>query len=407
MEATMPGDSEFPVINERQREFRFNAIDALPGLSDEQREEIKLRWMENVFMPRLVVDRLHARAESFSILVASGLSLAALLVGTWAFSWSGKMNHLSRDREMALVCAISFGLSFSRAGYLLVNLKRERRDILPLFASAALALAGVFGGALLGVAVLRNDRLLGFDLSWSDYVIFAGIPAGMVSGNAGAAYAWSRIYRPVEASLRNSTALLLDELLFVAAIMRGTSKLRDFSAEGSAVGRHLLLGIRNAFLWAAWRIEKDHLPATGVHWWERRLRAAAREPQLRVGLVLRRHADAAFRVLGPRDIERMYESLSAGCVAAAACDWDALLEHAPPITPKTRLRRGLRRVAPSCTVALFGLVIPLLPGVGAIGGNLRVLLLATAVLMLMPGADKAQESVRDALGKAWPVSTLK
>jgi hypothetical protein len=53
------------------------------------------------------------------------------------------------------------------------------------------------------------------------------------------------------------------------------------------------------------------------------------------------------------------------------------------------------------TLAFFALAIPLLPGVGdSVGSSIRVLLLGTAVLTLIPAGDGASATIKDALDKA-------
>ncbi|WP_406358555.1 hypothetical protein [Streptomyces sp. NBC_00658] len=152
---------------------------------------------------------------------------------------------------------------------------------------------------------------------------------------------------------------------------------------------------------AARAIERDRLPLRVVGRFEFALRREVRSDQLRLAAVLRAHGRALAMARNMTDYRRICDSVRAGLLAAVERDWTALLVNAPQVTVGTRLFRYLRRLAPSLSLILFAVGIPLLPGVEpSIGASLRLLLLSTALLALMPIGDATSTTIKGALGQA-------
>jgi hypothetical protein len=158
--------------------------------------------------------------------------------------------------------------------------------------------------------------------------------------------------------------------------------------------------LRSALNDSADRIAANPVPLRATGRMEREPRARIRRDHARVGAAIRAHSTALASLRSAAEFERMRQSLRTGLLLVARGDWNELLTDSPEITAVSRIRSIARRTVPSAVVAAFGVAIPLLPGVGAAGGSIRVLLLATAVLMLMPGGDTAGPVVREGLSRA-------
>ena len=167
------------------------------------------------------------------------------------------------------------------------------------------------------------------------------------------------------------------------------------------VWRQRLGPTRRSLLSSARAIERSRIAMRTARWRDVGFRRDLRVPQLRLAALYRTHASALAKALDQAEYEAVCDSMRAGLLAAVDLDWTTLLANAPQVTGTSRAVGALRRFAPSLTLTFFALAIPLLPGVGdSVGSSIRVLLLGTAVLTLIPAGDGASATIKDALDKA-------
>ncbi|MEU0646129.1 hypothetical protein [Streptomyces umbrinus] len=152
---------------------------------------------------------------------------------------------------------------------------------------------------------------------------------------------------------------------------------------------------------AAKQIERDRLPLRTAGRFEFSLRRDMRSDQLRLGAAIRDHSRHLAVARNVTDYRQVCDSMRAGLLAAVERDWPTLLANSPQVTASSRIYRSLRKVTPSLALILFAVGIPVLPGVDSdVGASLRLLLLSTAFLTLMPVGDGVSTTIKDALGKA-------
>ncbi|MEU2026839.1 hypothetical protein ABZ565_32575 [Streptomyces sp. NPDC016469] len=117
--------------------------------------------------------------------------------------------------------------------------------------------------------------------------------------------------------------------------------------------------------------------------------------------LIRRHDRAVTQVHTTEEYDAITVSLRAGVLALAAEDLTALMQHSAAEPSVSRIARLVRRTGSSVVLAVFAMVIPLLPGVdSATGEGVRVILLMTAALTLTPASDFASSSIRSALERS-------
>ncbi|WP_432158834.1 hypothetical protein [Streptomyces sp. bgisy153] len=117
--------------------------------------------------------------------------------------------------------------------------------------------------------------------------------------------------------------------------------------------------------------------------------------------LIRRHDRAVAQVHTAEEYDAITASLRAGVLALAAEDLTALMQHSAAEPSVSRLARLVRRTGSSIILAVFAMVIPLLPGVdSATGEGVRVILLMTAALTLPPASDLASSSIRSVLERS-------
>lgn len=147
-------------------------------------------------------------------------------------------------------------------------------------------------------------------------------------------------------------------------------------------------------------IELNPVPMRTAHWRERSLRKQIRHDHARVAATLRELSKNIATVHTLEQYDRVCDAVLAGAISAAHGNWDELLEAAPEISVISRTVRAFRRTVPSLVLVGAALVIPVLPGIGASADGIRVLLLATAVLSILPTGDAARDIIRGTLDRA-------
>lgn len=161
-----------------------------------------------------------------------------------------------------------------------------------------------------------------------------------------------------------------------------------------------LRGIRTVIGETARVIELNRIPLRTANWRERALRRQIRRDHARIAAILRGLSRDVATLHSLEQYDRVCAAVLAGAISAAHGNWDELLENAPEVTLISRSARSLRSVTPALTLVGAALAIPVLPGVGPASDGIRVLLLATAVLSILPAGDATRDIVRGTLDKA-------
>jgi hypothetical protein len=148
------------------------------------------------------------------------------------------------------------------------------------------------------------------------------------------------------------------------------------------------------------RVDQATILSRRTRWSQLRLRSREGAPYFAVASVLRDHAQSVATAKNSDDWLRICQSLTAGAVAAARDDWDALLAHAPAGAPGRRAvaLQVLRRMTAPAVLALSGILLPIWISLGEYGGSVRTSLLVAAVVSLLPGSD----TINSVLARALP-----
>lgn len=168
------------------------------------------------------------------------------------------------------------------------------------------------------------------------------------------------------------------------------------------LNRSARLAVRKQAYFSALDVEFNGTPLRYTWVSEKELRRSIKMTHARIAARIRDHAEALAKAHTKEDYKKICDSMLGGFLAALEGDMEALLETAPQITRLSRLSRFARHIAPAAAMALFAGIIPLLPGAGDAAGSVRVLLLATAALTLIPGSTSARATIEGALNKALP-----
>ncbi|MFD8654722.1 hypothetical protein [Streptomyces mirabilis] len=171
-------------------------------------------------------------------------------------------------------------------------------------------------------------------------------------------------------------------------------------------GTYLLRSVRRdvrmqLFVWAR-VVEYNDMPLRLLYRGERALRGEIKMRHARIAQAIRVSAAKLGAIQSETQYREVASSLLGGLLAALEGDMEALLETCPEVSRSSRMRKFLHHVTPAVVMVIFAAVIPFLPGVGAAADSVRVLLLATAVLTLIPGASSARPTIEGALSKALP-----
>ncbi|WP_266741854.1 hypothetical protein [Streptomyces sp. NBC_00401] len=176
------------------------------------------------------------------------------------------------------------------------------------------------------------------------------------------------------------------------------SCLRDGTYSLRSVRRYVRLQL---FVWAT-VVEHNDMPLRLLHRAERGLRSEIKMKHARIAQAIRVHAGKLATVQNEGQYREISSSLLGGLLAALEGDIETLMETCPEVSRSSKVRNFLRHVTPALVMVIFAAIIPFLPGVGDAAGSVRVLLLATAVLTLIPGASSARPAIEGALSKALP-----
>jgi hypothetical protein len=195
-----------------------------------------------------------------------------------------------------------------------------------------------------------------------------------------------------------------EEILDTATIslFYATTLLFLFLHTDEYLDRRARLIARKQAYYAALDIELNGTPLKYTSAGEKELRRSIKMTHARIAARIREHAEALAGAHSKEDYKKICDSMLGGFLAALEGNMEALLKTAPQITRLSRLSKIARHVAPAAVMAAFAGIIPLLPGAGDAAGSVRVLLLATAALTLIPGSSSARATVEGALNKAIP-----
>ncbi|MEW2566104.1 hypothetical protein [Streptomyces sp. NPDC047070] len=188
----------------------------------------------------------------------------------------------------------------------------------------------------------------------------------------------------------------------VKALFLATTLLYLTLLDNSYSLRSVRRGVRLELFSLASSVEHNHIPLDFVFRGERALRSEIKLRHACIAEAIRAHARKLATVQNEEQYKNLSISLLGGLRAALAGDIDILLENAPEVSRSSRVRNFLSHVTPAVVMVLFAVIIPLLPGVSDAAGSVRILLLATAVLTLIPGASSARPTIEGALSKALP-----
>lgn len=166
--------------------------------------------------------------------------------------------------------------------------------------------------------------------------------------------------------------------------------------------RSVRLAIRRQIYFAAHAVETNGTPVRYTWRTEKALRSSIKEIHARIAALIHDHARALAKAHTEVEYKKVCDSMLSGLMAALEEDTEGLLANAPELTRSSRISRIALHISPAAAMALFAGIIPLLPGVGDAAGSVRIFLLATAALTLIPGSNSARATIEDALNKALP-----
>lgn len=134
--------------------------------------------------------------------------------------------------------------------------------------------------------------------------------------------------------------------------------------------------------------------------WDKAAQRSARLDGLRLAGVIRAHKTPLATAIGTADFAKIARSLTGGAAAWSRGDFESMVRSAPEVTLPTRSRTVLTRLAPAVTLAVLGIVLPLLPPLSATAqaaASARTSLLVGAVLALATGAVRLEDYVTAAV----------
>jgi hypothetical protein len=113
--------------------------------------------------------------------------------------------------------------------------------------------------------------------------------------------------------------------------------------------------------------------------------------------IIRTHKSHLAVAIRPQEIDDVRSSLTAGILAWADRDLDALIANAPPVSLGRRVRSAARRVAPALLLAVAALALPMIPELASAASQIRLTLGISAILALVAGGVSAPDSIIDAV----------
>lgn len=257
-----------------------------------------------------------------------------------------------------------------------------------------LFLPGVALPFILSACLLLQSNYDNWPYGWATLAV-TGLVIGYIAGQSTWAL-WAWVMRRTAEDSEQSLDTVV-KVLFVATTMLYLS-LQNNEYSLRSVRRH----VRMELFSLAATVEHNRMPLVFIFRGERMLRSEIKMKHARLAQAIRVHAKKLATVQTEQQYRDIASSLLSGLLVALEGDMDILLENAPEVSRSSRVRNFLRHVTPALIMVLFAVIIPMLPGVGDAAGSVRVLLLATAVLTLIPGASSARPTIEGALSRALP-----
>ncbi|MET8780284.1 hypothetical protein [Streptomyces sp. NPDC004589] len=247
-----------------------------------------------------------------------------------------------------------------------------------------------------GAFLLLRGNSAHWPYGWAA-VAMAGIVGGYAVGRSTWAI-WAWMMRRTADESEQSLDVVVNALFLATTLMYASLRSRDFHLR--SVRRY----VRYELFALAANVEHSKVPLELTFRVERHLRGEIKVNYARIAQAIRAHARKLATIQNEGQYREISSSLLGGLRAALAGDMETLLENAPEVSRSSRVRNFLRHITPAVAMALFAAIIPVLPGVGDAAGSVRVLLLATAALTLIPGAGSARPTIEGALSRALPGS---
>lgn len=133
--------------------------------------------------------------------------------------------------------------------------------------------------------------------------------------------------------------------------------------------------------------------------WDSDSRSKARPFGIMIASVIRAHKGSLATAVDREGILRVQYSLTAGLVAWAKRDMEALTAHAPDITLRNRVKAFIGRVYPALILALGAIALPLVPALRLYSNEIHASLGILAVTSLLSGGISPSGSINDVVSK--------
>lgn len=196
------------------------------------------------------------------------------------------------------------------------------------------------------------------------------------------------------------TVRVLDRL--VCCLFDATTALFFMSRFEGCDDRRFRMRVRASMYNAAGSVEADSTPLLFTWKHEKKLRSEIRSDRAKVAAVMRSLARKLAVANSAEEHKEIRDAMLAGLFLAIDGNLPGLVESAPDVSRSSRLSRVARHVAPAVAMMLFAVVIPLLPGANEAASSVRVFLIATAALTLIPGTSTARGTIESALTRSLP-----
>lgn len=305
-------------------------------------------------------------------LVALALSLVGLIVDRRRVIYRMAVGSIKPDRYEELNYGYSVGYLFH------------------------LALPGVATPLIIIALVLLYENYEHWPYGWA-VVAVSGLMVGYLAGQSTWAL-WAWMVRRSTEEAEQPLDVTVKALLLAASLLFMSLKVNEYSI------RSVRRIVRRELFSAASMVKSNHSSLAFTFRSERALRREVKVAHARIAQAIREHARKLATAQTEEQCRDVASSLLGGLRAALQGDIDALLENAPELTRSSKIRDAIRWITPALVMMIFAVVIPLLPGVGDAAGSVRIILLATAALTLIPGASSARPTIEGALSKALPGS---
>lgn len=135
--------------------------------------------------------------------------------------------------------------------------------------------------------------------------------------------------------------------------------------------------------------------------WDPALQKEARVYGARLAAVIRLHKAPLVVAQGPADIARVRSSLTAGLLAWAQRDTNALVAAVPSLTLQSKVAALGRRLAPAATLAAAAVALPLIPAIRGQAGQIHVTLGVLSAVSAVAGGVSPAASVNGFLERAF------